>query len=789
MGTGIAGKRGVPGVPRSVPTTGMRGGLGRTLLTAFLILTILPLALTVGYAAQQNRQNLQQEVERRLLALATLKGEALRQWFNDLESLFLVSISLDGGCSGGSYEKWWEALTQQLPDLMGVVVWDQDKFPLWSAGHCPADLNQISPTVSNSTSSPSTQFAIFHPDAIISLSIAYQNQTFVFCLDNTAIEQVIQYDGLIGSTGQVYLVYQSCIWSVDEVCSQLAPVDLPPGRSGSRIYTNHEGVEVVGAYYPLTDLGIGILVEQGQSETWESTDRMAATFIALVLVVALVTTTIAAIVIRQITRPVIQLTESALAMAEGDLDQHLQVTSRDEIGILTYVFNEMATELKSLYEDLEAKVAERTQKLQHANYQIQRRALHLQASQEVSQAITSVRDPASLLNQVTDLIRDRFVYASVAVYMVEPGGGAARLRASSPKIRKDQPGNGTESASWSEYVYAGDGSVVERAIRKRIPQVRSQETHEEVEWYRRTLSRVAVPLQMSERVIGAVAVLSTEREGIQNDELEVLELLANQVAIAVENARAYERERAVAQQLEEAEAFKARFLANMSHALREPLNTIIGFSRLMIKGIDGPLSNQQLQDMEQIYSDSQRLLFLINDILAISQIQAGLMELKFQPTKLQDVVTGVMPTAGALVRGKDVELIQDIPEDLPLLRIDPTRIRQVLVHLLNNAAKFTERGTIVLRAWYSEDQVYVSVSDSGVGITPEELERVFVRFDRGLTRKSRQQGAGLGLALSKEFVEMHGGRIWAQSKVGEGSTFTFSLPCYVLNGENDGQVD
>jgi len=197
------------------------------------------------------------------------------------------------------------------------------------------------------------------------------------------------------------------------------------------------------------------------------------------------------------------------------------------------------------------------------------------------------------------------------------------------------------------------------------------------------------------------------------------------------------------------------------------------------------MTPQQIQDLERIYDDGQRLLFLINDILAISQIQAGMMELRLQEVTLQGIIDGMMPTAGALVRGKEIELVQDIPDDLPVLHADPARLRHILVHLFNNAAKFTERGQIAIKAWCTEDLVYVSVSDTGMGIPPEDIERLFVRFEKGVAltpmdKEGRwQAGLGLGLALSKEFVEMHGGQMWVTSEVGKGSTFTFSIPCYL----------
>jgi signal transduction histidine kinase len=217
----------------------------------------------------------------------------------------------------------------------------------------------------------------------------------------------------------------------------------------------------------------------------------------------------------------------------------------------------------------------------------------------------------------------------------------------------------------------------------------------------------------------------------------------------------------------------------MSHELRTPLNNIIGFSRLLLKGIDGPLGEQQQNDLQIIYQDSQHLLGLINDLLDISQIEAGLMELEFQEVDLRDLIQSVMATASALVRDTEVELRQDIAPQIPTVQADTMRIRQVLLQLLANAAKFTTQGTITIRAQPSDGQVLVSVSDTGAGISPQDQERIFRRFERGTLENGRRTdgpGLGLGLALSREFVEMHGGRIWVESEVGEGSTFTFSIP-------------
>lgn len=789
MGTGVVEVLSPPKTGQSIPTTGMRGGLGRTLLTAFLILTIVPLALTGGYVTQYYRRNLQQEVRSKLLAVATLKGEELRQWLSHIRQLSVPVHEMTGE---DERRRWWTALSQQEPRLAGVFLLDAAGQRQWTLGTCLEDSSGtgpdqplfLTPAVTAIRAS-SERFFLSQTDFQTWLSGEDSSrEMLVFCLNPSSFERFIRYgalvdQALIGESGQMYIASGTRIWPDGRNSGVEGNAQRSPAEDG--VYVNHRGDQVIGAQYDVDELDVSIVAEQAQAETLESSDRIAATVIALVLAVALATTAISAVVIRQITRPVIRLTESAVAMAEGDLNQHLAVTSRDEIGILTYVFNEMAADLKSLYDDLEAKVVERTQKLQQANYQIQRRALHLQASQEVGQAITSARDTQSLLDHMADLIRDSFVYTSVAMYTVEPGGGEIRLRTSSPSA---PVANG--QSPWNERVFAGDGSIIERAVRKGKTQVEQQETNEAVEWYRRTLSRVAIPMRMGERVLGVVGVMSIEREEIQHDELEVLELLAGQATVALENARAYERECSMTEQLEEAEVYKARFLANMSHELREPLNTIIGFSRLMIKGIDGPMTDQQTQDLQRIYDDSQRLMFLINDILVISQIQAGMMELTLEPVQLADIISGVMPTASALVRGKDIELVQDVPDDLPLVNADPARLRQTLVHLLNNAAKFTEHGEIEIKAWCDEDHVYASVRDTGMGIPPEDRERIFVHFQKGTWNNGRaQNGAGLGLALCKEFVEMHGGQLWVNSEVGHGSTFTFSLSCYEDNGSEE----
>jgi CheY-like chemotaxis protein len=217
----------------------------------------------------------------------------------------------------------------------------------------------------------------------------------------------------------------------------------------------------------------------------------------------------------------------------------------------------------------------------------------------------------------------------------------------------------------------------------------------------------------------------------------------------------------------------------MSHELRTPLNSIIGFSRVILKGIDGPINEIQEQDLQAIHHSGQHLLDMINNILDLSKIEAGKMELNIEEIALDDVLDSVISTARGLVKEKSIKLLTDIPEDLPLVNADRTRVRQIMLNLLQNAAKFTDEGSITVHVdVLSEDkEVKVSVIDTGIGISPEDQDKLFERFsqvDSSLTRKVG--GSGLGLSITKLLVEMQGGLIDLHSAPGEGTTFWFTLP-------------
>jgi signal transduction histidine kinase len=224
----------------------------------------------------------------------------------------------------------------------------------------------------------------------------------------------------------------------------------------------------------------------------------------------------------------------------------------------------------------------------------------------------------------------------------------------------------------------------------------------------------------------------------------------------------------------------------MSHELRTPLNAIIGFSQTMLDfpamydGVNLP--EQYGQDMNQILSSGKHLLNIINDILDLSKVDAGKLDLEIQPVDLGPVIKGVLSTAVGLVgdKGHQIELKKQLPDPLPMCLGDPLRVRQVLLNLYSNAAKFTDQGYIRLSIWSENSLVIFAVEDTGIGIVEADKASIFEEFRQGTAgRKKGRQGAGLGLAISQQLMRLMNGRLWFESVLGKGSTFYFSLPLYV----------
>lgn len=229
--------------------------------------------------------------------------------------------------------------------------------------------------------------------------------------------------------------------------------------------------------------------------------------------------------------------------------------------------------------------------------------------------------------------------------------------------------------------------------------------------------------------------------------------------------------------LDKASRAKSEFLANMSHELRTPLNSIIGFTKLILDGLDGEINKEQCQDLEIVHASSQHLLKLINDLLNLSKIEAGKVELNYQEFPVSDLLSEILPGIENLAKKKGLTLECSTATGIDNLYADKIRIKQVLINLLGNAIKFTNKGGVSLMVSKRNTEVIFSVTDTGIGIKKDNLEVIFDGFQQvGPAQIAGYEGTGLGLTISKQFVQMHGGRIWVESELGKGSTFTFTLP-------------
>jgi GAF domain-containing protein/DNA-binding response OmpR family regulator/HAMP domain-containing protein len=311
-------------------------------------------------------------------------------------------------------------------------------------------------------------------------------------------------------------------------------------------------------------------------------------------------------------------------------------------------------------------------------------------------------------------------------------------------------------------------------------------------------SMVAVPLSSGGTVIGVLAVFSVKQRAYTSENAELLLTLGGTLTAVVQNGRLLADLQEANQRLREVDKLKSQFLANMSHELRTPLNSIIGFSRVILKGIDGPLNETQTQDLTTIHESGKHLLNLVNDILDQAKIEAGKMELAPDYFKLDEMIKSVMSTAVGLVKDKPIRLHQEIQANLPQVYADEFRTRQVLLNILSNASKFTKQGSITVNAFTVNDggreMVQVSVTDTGIGISKENIRRVFAQFEQVDNSTARgAEGTGLGMPIAKSLIEMMGGRIWLESEVGVGSTFSITLPTFgdnstpeiVLDGAED----
>jgi len=776
-----------PSSPYTTPYVGMRGGLGKTLLIAFLLLAIIPLSLLAILIYNRVQHDASQKLFASLDTMVALKEARLigcvEGYERELDLLFRMLYPPDSSLPERNPESVLSDLQAATKDgdaaLSGLILLDQSSGEVIATTDLEGmGLQDLLPYLT------SEQRLNFVPpqgadgSLVLAVSATEADQRLVGLHPWNMLQQIVtdfddREDGL-----STYLVTREGL-VVSARGAGALPLDDPEslpdgvrqallGLSGSGSYTNLDGVPIFGVYHWNPELGVALLAEQLQTEALAAGNALAAVIVGATLVVALITTVIAAVVTRRITRPIVQLTQTAAWMARGDLTQEVTITRKDEIGVLARAFNRMAAELRVLYASLEAKVAERTRQLEEAKDRTSYYAMQLSLSAEVARVATSIRDVDELLGTVSRLIADAFELEQVSIYLLNDGDEWTEWQAGSGDSRPRPERRKVESETLVGRV-AGDGQ--RRVIQGSHVPLGSGQNPESV------ACQMALPLRLRDRLLGVVDLHSSRPEDFDESDQMVYQSLAGQMSIAIENARVYAVERETVARLQELDRIQAEFLTNMSHALRTPLTSIIGFSRVMLKELDGPLTDLQRDDLTTVYDSGRQLLGLINDMLELTHLDLGTAPFAVAQVNLAEIVEGVMATARALAGNKPIQLYEEVPADLPNLRTDGLRVRQVILALLTNAVKYTEEGSIWLRVTAEDDEVTISINDTGVGIPREERDWIFSDTRHGNAPVlSPGEGPGFGLAISARVVERLGGRIWVHSEPDVGSTFTFTLP-------------
>jgi signal transduction histidine kinase len=345
----------------------------------------------------------------------------------------------------------------------------------------------------------------------------------------------------------------------------------------------------------------------------------------------------------------------------------------------------------------------------------------------------------------------------------------------------------SKSTSWH---HAGRGSLVGRVLQEgkpvQIPDVLAdpEYTLDEVQRRGGFRTMLGVPLLRGADQIGIIVLMRRVVQPFSDKQMELVTAFADQAVIAIENTRLFEEVQArtrelakTVQDLEIASQHKSQFVANMSHELRTPLAAMLGYAELLQEGIYGAPPEKFLLILTRIRSNGKHLLGLINTVLDISKIEAGQFKLNLAEYALGSIVETVMVATESLASAKKLAFKTEVAKGLPYGLGDEQRLTQVLLNLVGNAIKFTDTGEVCIAAGAANGHFTLSVSDTGPGIPAEECERVFEKFRQVDSSNTRAKGGtGLGLAIAREIIEMHGGRIWVESRMGQGSTFRMELP-------------
>jgi K+-sensing histidine kinase KdpD len=558
------------------------------------------------------------------------------------------------------------------------------------------------------------------------------------------------------------------VWHTEGIEAALAE------QEGVEHYTGYYGEPVIGAYRWLPSLRVALLAEQTQREAFARDDALVTLLIGATLAVALLTTLLAAVITRQLSRPIVQLTLTAVKIAGGDLEQTVPVERRDEIGILAKAFNVMTAELRSLYHGLEQKVAERTRQLREANQRLRYQAMQLTVSAKLGRTITSILDLDDLLQKVVELIRSSYRLLRVAIYLFDE---------SEHHVVRWARINWNDSQSRSIGLHTvHPNSLIGQAVADGRPQLDDLGTN------------LAIPLRASQRVIGVLKLQTYRGDEFSEGDVHALQSLADQISVAIQNAQTYAVEKGTVERLRRLDNIRKLSLSNMSRELATSLNTIIGFSRLILKGVDGPLTDQQHSDVSVINRSGRHLSGLLDDILELIDLESGVHPLEQTLIEFDQIVANVIDEIAPLAKDRAVALHSGCPAHLPPLRADGVRLHQALTNLVSSAVETAEGDAVTVDAWLArngDEEIVVRVASEASTLwtfDSDEMKQALDGLPEGDTVWDGTD-SNIKLVLSKRIIELHGGRLWVGRDPSQPPAFVFTLPVAGADDQIGGQTE
>jgi signal transduction histidine kinase/DNA-binding response OmpR family regulator/HAMP domain-containing protein len=558
------------------------------------------------------------------------------------------------------------------------------------------------------------------------------------------------------------------------------------GEGAGMIATSLGGGRVLTAHASIAPLRWSVLVEQPLSEAFAplraSIFRSASLFVFGLVLSILASVGLA----RRMVAPIRTLQAGAARVGAGDLAHRIEVRTGDELETLADEFNRSTARLQESYSDLGQKVEVRTSELA-------RMVDNLKALSRSSQIVGASLELQTVLNTIVASAAELTGAYGGVIYEYDEASQEFHVSASYRMTPEHY------EAVRATPIRLGEGAIGLAGARQMPIQVQDMlDPREPVAAHIRPIlnrsgqrSLLALPLLREQRLLGGLVVWRQEAGSFPAETVDTLQTFAAQSALALQNARLFQEIQEQSRQLELASQHKSQFLANMSHELRTPLNAIIGVTEMLLEDARAAQSDD-VEAVERILRAAKHLLALINDILDLSKIEAGRMELHVEVFPIGLLIEEVVTTIRALAEKNLNRIIVECPDDIGRMRADILRVRQSLLNLASNASKFTEDGVITLTARREpqdgREWITFAVSDTGIGMAPEQTARLFEDFsqvDASTTRK--YGGTGLGLAISRRFCRMMGGDITVESAPGVGSTFTMRLPAESEEAVTPGQ--